>query len=183
MKKTRTMKTCRIRILALMLAGSTSMPARAEVIPGRWEKVAALQVKIPIMVETKDGDRIEGHFEDLADTDLMLVTNFSRAMIPKEDIETITTRPEDGIANGTLIGGGIGVGVMIGVVMMSALAVKSDHDFNALGMLMMAGIGFGIGAGLGAATDAATKGEAIVVYRAPGTPWSPKYPDSEGKRQ
>ena len=165
MKKTQMMKTCRIRLLALILAGLTSMPAHAEVIPGRWEKVAALQVTFPITVETKDGDRIKGHFEDLSDTDLILATNFSRAMIPKEDIETITTQPEDGLANGTLIGGGIGVGVV-----MSALAVKSDHDFDALGMLIMAGIGFGIGAGLGAATDAATKGEAIVVYKAPGTP-------------
>ena len=165
MKKTQTMKTCRIRLLALILAGLISMPARAEVIPGRWEKVAALQVTFPITVETKDGDRIKGQFEDLSDTDLMLVTNFSRAVIPKEDIETITTQPEDSLADGTLIGGGIGVGVM-----MSALAVKSDHDFDALGMLMMAGIGFGIGAGLGAGTDAATKGEAIVVYKAPGTP-------------
>ena len=165
MKKNQTMKTFRIRLLALILAGLISMPVRAEVIPGRWEKVAALQVTVPITVETKDGNRIKGHFENLSDTNLLLVTNFSRAMIPKEDIETITTQPEDGIADGTLIGGGIGVGVM-----MSALAVKSDHDFNALGMLMMAGIGFGIGAGLGAATDAATKGEDIVVYKAPRDP-------------
>ena len=165
MKKTQTMNTCRIRVLALILAGLTSMPARAEVIPGRWEKVAALQVTFPITVETNAGDRIKGHFEDLSDTNLMLVTNLSRAVIPKEDIETITTQPEDGIANGTLIGGGIGVGVM-----MSALAVKSDHDLDGLGMLIMAGIGFGIGAALGAATDAATKGEAFVIYKAPGTP-------------
>lgn len=165
MKKTQTLKTCRIRSLALILAGLTSMPAHAEVIPGRWEKVAALQVTVPITVQTKDGDRIKGHFEDLSDTDLRLVTHFSQAVIPKEDIETITTQPEDGLADGTLIGGGIGVGVM-----MSALAVKSDHDLNGLGMLVMAGIGFGIGAGLGAATDAATKGEAIVVYTAPENP-------------
>lgn len=165
MKTTQTMKTCRIRSLALILAGLTSMPAHAEVIPGRWEKVAALQVTFPITVETKDGDRIKGQFEDLSDTDLMLVTNVSRAVIPKEDIETITTQPKDGLADGTLIGGGIGVGVM-----MSALAVKSDHDLNGLGMLMMAGIGFGIGAGLGVATDAATKGEGIVVYKAPRDP-------------
>lgn len=165
MKKTRTMTTCQIRLLAVILAGLISVPARAEVIPGRWEKVAALQAAFPITVETKDGDRIKGHFEDLSDTDLMLLTNYSRAVIPKEDIETITTRTEDGLADGTLIGGGIGVGVM-----MSALAVKSDHDLNALGMLTMAGIGAAIGAALGAATDAATKGEAIVVYKAPGTP-------------
>ena len=54
--------------------------------------------------------------------------------------------------------------------MMSALAVKSDHDLNALGMLMMVGIGFGIGAGLGVAADAATKSEAVVVYDAPRDP-------------
>ena len=101
------------------------MPVRAEVILGRREKVAVLKVTVPITVETKDGVRIKGQFEDLSDTDLMLVTNFSQAVIPKEDIETITTQPEDGLADGTLIGGGIGAGVM-----MSALAVKSDHDLN-----------------------------------------------------
>ena len=39
-----TMKSCRIQILALILAGLISMPAHAEVIPGRWEKVSALEM-------------------------------------------------------------------------------------------------------------------------------------------
>ena len=35
------------------------MPAQAEVIPGRWEKVADLDLGTSIMVELKSGDQVE----------------------------------------------------------------------------------------------------------------------------
>ena len=159
------MEFSRKQVASLSLVCLISLPLQAQVIPGRWEKVSALQVASPITVELKDGDRIKGHYEDLSDTDVMLVTHFSRAVIPKEDIETITTQPVDDLSNGTLIGGGIGAGIMS--VWTAAWYAKSYERANALGILMMAGIGFGIGAGLGAAGDALEKPVPIVLYEAP----------------
>ncbi len=159
------MKSYRKQVVSLILVCLISLPLQAQVIPGRWEKVSALQVASPITVELKDGDRIKGHYEDLSATDVMLVTHFSRAVIPKEDIETITIQPEDGLANGTLIGGAVGAGIM-GIWTTAAYA-KSYSSVNPLGVLMVAGIGFGIGAGLGAAGDAMKKPVPIVLYEAP----------------
>lgn len=152
----------RTQFIALVLVGLVSLPLRAGVIPGRWEKVSALAVASPITVELKDGDRVKGHYEDLSDTDVILVTHFSRALIPREDIETITTQPEDPLSNGTLIGGAVGAGIL-GVW----TAAAYGRDVNPLGVLMMAGIGFGIGAGVGAAGDAVEKPVPIVLYEAP----------------
>ena len=155
------MKFCRTQYVALALVALISLPLQAQVIPGRWEKVSALQVASPITVELKDGDRIKGHYEDLSATDVMLVTHFSRAVIPREDIETITTQPEDGLANGTLIGAGVGAGLM------GAWAAVPSYDFNALGVVLMASIGLAIGAGFGAVGDAIVKPMPIVLYEAP----------------
>ncbi len=159
------MESYRTQVVAMVLVGLIALPLRAGVIPGRWEKVSALRVASPITVELKDGDRVKGHYEDLSDTDVILVTHFSRAVIPKEDIETITTQPEDPLSNGTLIGGAVGAGVM--GVWTAAAYSKSYSRVNPLGVLMMAGIGFGIGAGLGAAGDAVAKPVPIVLYEAP----------------
>ena len=158
------MKSYRIQAVSLTLVVLLSFPLRAGTIPGRWEKVSALPVASPITVKLKDGDRIKGHFEELSAMDIVLVTHFSRAMIPKEDIETVTTQPEDPLSNGTLIGAAVGAGIL-GV----STAAAYRRDVNPLGVLMMAGIGFGIGAGLGAAGDAVEKPLPIVLYEAPGT--------------
>lgn len=159
------MKSYRKQIASVILVGLISLPLQAQVIPGRWEKVTALHVASPITVELKDGDRIKGHFEDVSDTDVILVTHFSRAVIPKEDIETITTQPEDSLSNGTLIGGAVGAGIMGGWT--AVWYAKSYESASALGILLMAGLGFGIGAGLGAAGDALEKPVPIVLYEAP----------------
>ena len=159
------MRFSRKQVASLILVCLISLPLQAGVIPGRWEKVSALQVASPITVELKDGERVKGHYEDLSATDVVLVTHFSRAVIPKEDIETITTQPEDPLSNGTLIGGAVGAGIMC--VWTAAWYAKSYERANPLGFLMMAGIGFGIGAGLGAAGDAVEKPVPIVLYEAP----------------
>ncbi len=155
------MEFSRKQVASLSLVCLISLPLQAQVIPGRWEKVSALQVASPITVELKDGDRIKGHYEDLSATDVMLVTHFSRAVIPKEDIEAITTQPEDSLSNGTLIGAGVGAGLM------GVWAAAASSDLSALGAVWMLTTGLAIGAGLGAVGDAIEKPEPIVLYEAP----------------
>ena len=156
------MKSCRIQAISLALAALISLPLRADVIPGRWEKVLALPVSSPITVELKDGDRIKGHYEGLSATDVMVVSHFSRAVIPKEDIETITIQPEDGVGDGAGIGFGVGTAIVLG-----AMAKHGGGEGAIAALLLFAGLGAGVGAGLGAAADAATRPVEIVLYEAP----------------
>ena len=95
-----TMKPGRLQIVSLILAGLVSMPAHAEVIPGRWEKVSDLELGRPITVEIKNGDRVKGEFEGLFASDVEVGTHFARAVIPKADIKTIATQKKSGTANG-----------------------------------------------------------------------------------
>lgn len=160
------MKPYRIQAISLALAALISLPLRADVIPGRWEKVSALAVSSAITVKLKDGDRIKGHFEGLSATDVVVVSHFSRAVIPKEDIETITIRPEDGIGDGAGIGAGVGFG--LGSAIALGLILKHGGGDGALAaLLVLSGLGAGVGAGLGAAGDAATRPLEIVLYEAP----------------
>ena len=160
------MKPYRTQAIALTLASLIALPLRADVIPGRWEKVSILAVASPIIVKLKDGDRVKGHFEGLSATDVIVVSHFSRAVIPKKDIETISIQPEDGVGDGAGIGAGVGFGVGTGVAL--GLILKHGGGEGALAaLLLLGGIGAGVGAGLGAAGDAATRPLEIVLYEAP----------------
>ena len=100
-------KPARIQTTSLALIGMLSLPIQAQVIPGRWEKALDLAAGQPIHVNLKNGDWIEGKFEGLSSSGLSLRTNSARAVIPRADIERITTREADSRRNGTLIGAGI----------------------------------------------------------------------------
>ena len=103
------MKKSRTAVIVLILAGLLAVPARAQVIPGRWEKVAVLSFGTPITVDLKNGDRIQGKSEELSPSELFLRTHSAQAVIPKSEIQRVTTLEPDSRANGTLIGAGIGM--------------------------------------------------------------------------
>ena len=160
-----TVSSCRIQFLALILAGLISMPAHAEVIPGRWEKVSDLELGTPIIVEFKNGDQVEGDFEGLSESEVDIETHSARAVIPKADIQTITIQPMDGLAEGGCIGAGIGAGIM------AALANQPNSDFSTGGKLYFTMIGAAVGWGLGMMTDSAIKSEPIIIFcKAPERP-------------
>ncbi len=167
------MKSRRAQAVALILMGLISLPVRAGVIPGRWEKVAALDLGTPIAVEFKNGDQVEGDFNGLSASEVELKTHSALAVIPKADIQTITTLKEDGLADGTLKGAAISVAVNFGAGLVKrAISGKSGDnvDNGGLGLVIGVAVSAGIGAAIGRAVDAATKTEAIVVYLAPKTP-------------
>ena len=51
-------------------------------IPGRWEKVEALTLGPQITVELKNGARLEGQFEELSPSELLLRTGSAQAGDP-----------------------------------------------------------------------------------------------------
>ena len=93
------------------------------------ESSGALKTGPQITVELKNGDRIEGQFEELSPSELLLRTGSAQAAIPRADIERITTHQHDGWKNGTLIGSGIGAGIGLGIVV--AAGGWGGEDFGA----------------------------------------------------
>ncbi len=163
------MKTCRMQVFSLILVVLIVLPARAEVIPGRWEKVSELDLGTPIAVELKNGDQVIGDLEGLFASELDVETGSVRAVIPKTDVRTITTRKMDGVGEKAKKGAQIGAAVGLGVPLFG-IAKSGAGDLNlagvALVVLMTAGVGTAIGAGLGAVAGIGTKREEMVVYRA-----------------
>ena len=152
------------------------MPAHAEMIPGRWEKVSALELGTPITVELKNGDQVAGTFEGLSASDVELGTHFARAVIPKADIWTIATQKKGGAAKGArkgaIIGAVAGAGLGIAGMMMTPASRFGNKDLGKAQRLIMfvPAVAIGIGTALGIVTGAVTKSDAIVVYKSPGTP-------------
>ena len=171
--RSQTTTSCRIQVVSLMLAELISMPAHAEVIPGRWEKVSDLELGTPVIVELKSGDQVEGEIEGLSESDVDIETHSARAVIPKVDIQTITTRKRGGVGEGAKNGAlmGASVGVALGLV---TVFTSGSSDLTDGGLILMGGTTIGlstvIGAMLGAAAATGKEREAIVVYKAPGVP-------------
>ena len=140
------MKSCRIQVFAVVLAGLIGQPALAEVIPGRWEKVSDLELRTSITVELKNGDQVEGRFNGLSASELELETHSARAMIPKADIQMITAPAKDGLAEGAAIGTAIGTG-FVGVVAATS-GLRTGLDTSAKGALVFALFAVGVGAAL-----------------------------------
>ena len=160
------MNSLRILSISAALAALLSVSARAEVIPGRWEKVSSLAVAWPITVELKNSDRIRGNYGGLYESDLSLVTHSARAVIPKVEIRTISTRPRDSVANGARMGAAVGAGLVCAI---AASFVIAERRAKPMWVLSFTPIGAAVGAGIGAAADAAMNARPIVLYEAPGT--------------
>lgn len=137
----------RIRLIALSVVWIfvTSM-AIADVIPGRWEKVDALEAGSPLILELVAGDRIDGEFVASTPEDLTIRRQEGNPQtLPKSAIAQISLvrRAKHRAAIGAAIGAGAGVA--------TGLAISSgfDETFFARGDLMALTCG-GIGALTGA---------------------------------
>ena len=167
-----TIESVQFQIVSLILTGLISLPAQAEVIPGRWEKVSGLDLGTPITVGLKNGDQVAGNFEGLSASDVELGTHFARAVIPKTDIQTIATQKKGGAANGArkgaIIGAATGAAIGVGTLLLANLdgGESLREEVVLLGIPVVAA---GIGTVLGIAVGAVIKSDAILVYKAPGT--------------
>ena len=155
------MKKSRTAVIALVLVGLLSVPAQAQVIPGRWEKVAVLSIETQIAVNLKSGDRLGG----LSPSELFLRTGSAQAAISRTDIRRITTRGPDPLANGTMIGAGIGAGIGLGFVV-APEGWGGYKEFSSDAMLYSL-LGAGVGALCGRSIDVSKKTEVVLLYQAP----------------
>ena len=161
------MKSYRTRFVVLVLMGLVSLPLRAGVIPGRWEKVSQLEAGASLTVEMKNGDRIKGHFMGLSESNLELLTHPSRAAISRDGIQRITHQPRDTVGDGVWRGAVVGAGV--GAAFGALLGTNDGGGAEGMMAVGAYGAGFGvlIGIGLGLVSDAVVKTPSSVVYEAP----------------
>ena len=143
----------------------SSVVLTAEVIPGRWEKVEALQSGSRIIIHLQSGDRVEGEFKNLGLKELTVVdVNGSEVSLPKSGIGRVTSLEEyeDAPLNGTLIGLGVGIGG--GAVLGWGLSERLDIT-TAVTVPIFGAIGAGVGALVGYAADKSYKGKRL-LYKA-----------------
>ena len=114
----------------------------------------------PIIVDLKNGNRLEGQLEGLSPSELSLITGSAQAMIPRAEIQRISTREADRLVNGAIIGAGVGVGiVLVGHAMTEGRSVTlSGVVYTAIWAAITAASGVGL--------DALKKTE-VVLYQAP----------------
>ena len=95
-----------IRLLPVVFALLT-LSTQAAVVPGRWDKVEALEVGTPIVVKLKSGDQFEGVFADLRPGDLVIhATPANERIFARESVKEVRRqeRFDDGIGDGLLLG-------------------------------------------------------------------------------
>jgi len=136
----------------------------AGVIPGSWERIQGLQSGSPLIVTLKNGDRLEGAFKALAPGALTLTDPAGKEFsVPRSEVGTVVAQVRDDLANGALIGAGIGFGAALGV-----LAIVGSRDGYVLpsakwgAPLLLSGIGSLIGI----LVDRAQNGREL-LFRAP----------------
>jgi hypothetical protein len=145
---------------------------RAEVIPGRWEKVDGLTPGMPIIIKLKAGDRVECSFKSSSPRDITCVDEEGiERQVPKAEVQRVesTKKVGDGLRNGAWMGAGVGAACGILALYAYADSVtasgpiwggESSTYFLAAGL-----VGAGIGAAAGTAVDAAIKGNEV-LYKA-----------------
>jgi hypothetical protein len=102
----------------------TPLPRSAGLIPGSWEKVEGLRLGSPLVVTAKTGARLAGALTALTPEALTLTDGTGKAFtITRSEVGTIVARVRDGLANGALIGAGIGLSAALTV-----LARAGSHD-------------------------------------------------------
>ena len=141
----------------------------AGIMPGRWEKVAALNPETEIMITLKSGERTESFFVSLGSDNVVIreVTGTVR-VLPKTEVLSIITAKKvpDRKLNGVFIGAGVGFGAgFFGLAAWNARATASGPiwDGECLGYYTGAGlIMAAIGAVVGAVIDAVHKDQEVL---------------------
>lgn len=136
----------------------------APVAQGNWAAVAALRPGAPIVVVTTTAIQTEGEFRALTPPTLVVTTSAGPVRILMTDVARIAVRSRgDSLANGILIGAGIGIGAALAIL----AAVGSQDDYilpsAKTGAPLLLG---GAGAAVGALIDRAHRDEQV-IYLAP----------------
>ena len=137
-------------------------PASAQELAGTFDQLRVLvKAGDRIRVVDTSGQDIRGTIADLGLSSLTLVSDGTRRDFAERDINTISQRRPDSLANGALwglaIGGGLGL--------LGGLAL-SGADGSSAAIIPVITLAYGgIGAGVGAGVDALISAERVIYAR------------------
>jgi hypothetical protein len=113
-----------------------------------------------VWVTDAQGREVKGKIRSLSPDTLVMDADGTRTF-PGADVRLVVERRRDSLANGALIGFGVG-GVGMGLACLASID-DEDRGWCAAVMLVYGGIGTCIGVGI----DALIPGKKLVAYRAP----------------
>jgi len=126
------MTNSKLTITVILMSLSISLTF-ADVIPGRWDKVANLVPGTPIVVEMQSGDSIRGTFVSTTDESLAIDSETKNRMtVPKSAVSRVLEERKG--KRQTLLGAVIGAGG--GVATGLAISASFDETFFARADLM-----------------------------------------------
>jgi hypothetical protein len=132
----------------------------AAIVPGRWEKVEALEEGYPITVKLDSGERIKASYAGFTDETLLLQRDSGQELeVPKAAVVTVTSQERnsnDGLRNGAIIGAFAGAAFGLAYP-----GEERNAGDLALGAALFGAIGMGVGVGV----DAIIKGHEV-LYQA-----------------
>ena len=122
----------------------------AAIVPGRWEKVAALEEGYPIIVTMKSGERIKAAFNGLGEEGVLLIKeNGEELDLPKAHVVKIESQEtrKDSLKNGAMWGAI--AGGALGAIAAARPTGNPDvdhwvYDLGAVAVLVGLGVGTGM---------------------------------------
>lgn len=156
-------------LVILVVFTGSAVPADAQEIAGSFDQLRVL-LKQGDTVRVADGagDEVKGRIAELSASSMVLLVGGERRTISGGNVNTISRRGDDSLANGAKIGFGVGSGFGLFI---AALVVASADSSGAaaavpIGVLIYGGLGAAIGVGLDAMH---TTERVIYARRAPAT--------------
>jgi hypothetical protein len=145
------------------LALSTTTSLDAAIVPGRWEKVEALEKGYPVTVKLDSGERFKASYVGFTDEAILLKRDSGEELeVPKAAVGKITSQSRDrndGLRNGAIIGALAGGAV--GLIVPQFTEGDNNPGNVALSTALFAAMGMGVGVGV----DAIVKGHEV-LYQA-----------------
>jgi len=145
------------------LALSTTTSLDAAIVPGRWEKVEALEKGYPVTVKLDSGERFKASYVGFTDEAILLKRDRGEELeVPKVAVGKITSQSRDrndGLRNGAIIGALAGGAV--GLIVPQFTEGDNNPGNVALSTALFAAMGMGVGVGV----DAIVKGHEV-LYQA-----------------
>ena len=156
------MKTGWLSSLIVCLVLATTF-LEAAIVPGRWEKVEALEKGYPVTVKLDSGERFKASYVGFTDEAILLKRDSGEELeVPKAAVGKITSQSRDrndGLRNGALIGALAGGAV--GLIVPQFTEGDNNPGNVALSTALFAAMGMGVGVGV----DAIVKGHEV-LYQA-----------------
>ena len=156
------MKTGRLtNLIGWAILTTTSLGAAT--VPGRWEKVEALEEGYAITVKLDSGERFKASYVGFSDEAILLKRDSGEELeVPKAAVVKVTSQSRDsndGLRNGAIIGALAGGAV--GLIVPQFTEGDNNPGNVALSIAVFAAMGMGVGVGV----DAIVKGHEV-LYQA-----------------